>query len=250
MTDAPATTNETLETDLKGEISWQGQGNTPFQAPPILTDVTNDRMMYVWLSDFVMNSFLHAAYSNQAIRFLVNKDTVPDVAPFLQTSCPKMCVGAVFHKIEKLYPDQFVSMNVAATERPNCTIRPWKANMNASILTDIFIKNETESIPLLKLMMMFDGDVSIRVEEQKVIGNMTVEKLKLKILETSIGPVSQFELDLMVMLAEPFISKLANQYLQQGIQIPVLEGVQFVKPKISLIDRAVMIETDVKYKHY
>lgn len=247
---APRVTDDFVETDLKGEISWKGEGNTPFSAPPIPTNVTNDRMMYVWLSDFVINSFLFAAYNNQAMRFLVNKTTVPDVAPFLQTSCQKVCIGAIFHKIEKLYPNQSVSMYVEAAERPNCTIQPWKANTNATVLTKIFIENETESIPLMTLMMTFDGDVSFRVEEHTIVGNMTVEKLKLKILESQIGIISQFELDLMVMMTEPFLSKLANQKLQQGLPIPVFEGVDFVKPKISLLDRAVLIETDIKYKNY
>ncbi|XP_052227663.1 bactericidal permeability-increasing protein-like [Dreissena polymorpha] len=87
-----------METFHKGEIYWMTTPTeAPFPAPPMPETGATDRMVYLWVSDFMFNTLAYAAQTNIYLQYNITAADLPASARgVLNTTCTGVipqCIG-------------------------------------------------------------------------------------------------------------------------------------------------------------
>lgn len=243
-----------LETYNKGEVSYHGQGGTPFfpnnlQEP---TPYPTDRMGYVVASDYVANSLLHQAFTHGLIKYRINPDETPDLAQYMRTSCDSdfltgdMCLGSIIPQIQDSFPDSVAEVYVEANKVAPAVFfqKDGLVKLQAPVTITLNAKKGSEK----KLMAIGDMDVSARgklyVERQRIKGNVTIDKADLKMRENNIKGFDQKGVNELAASAKNIMGVMANMYLKQGLPLPIIRGAKLINTVVNVYDRTIRIDTD------
>lgn len=141
-------------------------------------------------------------------------------------------------------------MNVWSSDTPKLTFGRDKSEIVVQLQATVYAEPKSNATFCISLQVDLTAKFLPFIKYNKVAGNATIENMALKVLRSEIGEISEFELWVMVDLVQPKLQDAINARLSKGVPIPTTEGVQLVEPHIRMFDRAIQIETDVKYKDY
>lgn len=96
-------------------------------------------MLQLYVTDYVINSFLYAAHRNHLLNFVVAADPSQSrsLADKLQTTCDQFCIGDLLYPIQDEYPDHWVDIEARTTKVH--TIRPLLLHNCYRCLTYVLI---------------------------------------------------------------------------------------------------------------
>lgn len=93
--------------------------------------------------------------------------------------------------------------------------------------------------------------MKISMYGRKVLGSFKVSRFDVKEVTSQIGDIPRQALQTVKDLATPLLEKIANLVLKKGLKVPTFEGLRLIRPRLTLLDRSVLIESDLVYKtHY
>uniref|UniRef100_A0A915IV65 Uncharacterized protein n=1 Tax=Romanomermis culicivorax TaxID=13658 RepID=A0A915IV65_ROMCU len=250
--------------DLKGEVSWQGQGNTPFYPNSISNDrpssSSSQKMFYITVSDYVMNSLLYHATVRKFLTFTLSKDETPEFAKLLRTSCDQekgeLCAGSFLPEIGKDYPNSDLEIFFEPIRSPALISMLGKLKMLVDAFVTMSVKDQTGSKKqIVKCQVDASGDTTLSMGTNKTSNNdeitvmkgeFTSKQLTIRLIESSIKELDQTKIDDFSKTAAFLLESAINDHLSKGVPLPKATFGHLVNPTLTLSDRKARIDTDIK----
>ncbi|VDL76570.1 unnamed protein product [Nippostrongylus brasiliensis] len=156
-----------------GEISFRGEGGTPFGAPPFTwTRAQSDtHMLMVQVSDYLPNSLFYHAHRQRLIRLHLTPAT-PGVAGFLRTSCENsFCVADLLPQISEIYPNHTLELSLASTRAPAVLFSEKKGgvvsvNLGGIVIVFVLDGNRRKQLTMLDVEVVADAKLNLQVSPE------------------------------------------------------------------------------------
>ena len=249
---SPVYTNTSVATLHKGEFeSVSHPTEAPFSPPPLPPITDTSKMMYVWLTEYVVNTAGLVYHEAGFLAYNITPDKVPKGIPFqLNTSSFRLLVPALYSK----YPNMAMLLTVKTTKPPQMHIYPKSANLtgigevNVQVITPDKTVHSAFTMGLTVYMNAYAW-VHPNGTKQVISANITLLKFTFDLVSSNIGNVSLSELNQAVqLLVSLFVIPVANVYGQRGLEIPLIDGISFENPSVSFGDGYALVSSDINYK--
>lgn len=92
----PVVTSEYFETQQRGELTYtESISSTPFFPRPMPVEEDSERMLYLYGSEYTLNSLLYHAYESDRLTMKLEQAALPaKYQGFIRTSCEDEALGA------------------------------------------------------------------------------------------------------------------------------------------------------------
>lgn len=228
----------------KGEILYNGQGSNDFYPPPLTSHgVWNTKMVYLWVSDYVLNTFLSHIYKNGQVKKVISSLKTE----YLQSTCDNICLGSIIPEIGNRFSNAKIDLIIEAIRAPTAQFRDGAIVIDVdgqlrAVAEDKSDKNTTQ---LFLADMNLVGELTpiIDIEDQQLRGHLNISRWTAKLKESEIGILSQGFLDNLMGFAKPTLEGRANLKLKErGFPLPV-ETMEDVELKV--LNRTLQVEANV-----
>ncbi|CAD5215956.1 unnamed protein product [Bursaphelenchus okinawaensis] len=246
-------TNLGLEIESSGEVSLRGRGGTPFGPvpAPLPESVHEDSMLQMIVSDYMVNSLMYHGHTIGLFKTRVDP-TTPHFGPIMKTSCSLssgmlFCLGDLFPTLRKTYPERRLVLFFNTLQAPVIVFHPASSGgIKFSLIGRIAIlvvHPQTKAEELVAEMKIdVDAQMKMRLSSSMVRPKISLDRIKLTTM--SPGILLQNELDDAVLLAREVLQRMVNDLLKDGIPIPVHPLFKLVKPKVKVVERALLLQTN------
>ncbi|XP_052230037.1 lipopolysaccharide-binding protein-like isoform X2 [Dreissena polymorpha] len=257
MLQAPLFSAAYMETFHKGEIYWKTtpSEHAPFPAPPMPETGATDRMLYLWVSDFMFNTLAYAAQTNRYLQYNITAPDLPASARgFLNTTCAGViptCIGSLIPAIGQKYPNSLVDLRLFNGIAPVMDVSSAGVVVNTSGVIELYVHkpgtNDGEVFLVsFRANLTFQTDVSII--DSVIHAKISYLKLNLKTARSEVGPISDQFIDFLIKNAlDLYLIPKLNDYGSKGITLPFPKEVSIKNAAIILAQDTIVIATDVAY---
>ncbi|KAI6181005.1 LBP / BPI / CETP family protein [Aphelenchoides besseyi] len=258
----PVVTNEYFETQQSGELKYNHTiGSAPFFPRPIPVDHDSDRMLYLYGSEYTLNSLLYHAYESDRLMIKIEQSTLPSMyRGFVRTSCSdstpvsaggadheflsSICVGKLIPNIEEHFPNTTTKFALLSHGIPEVKFVDEYASMDirTRILTYVDDRGQDRQI----LVSSADGlaDIKLNADDGKFSGDLKLRKLNVRLHRSAIGGISAESIEQLAPLAKTFLGPQLSRGLKQGLPYPLKDSITFIDPKLTIHDGFVRLATD------
>uniref|UniRef100_A0A914VL20 Uncharacterized protein n=1 Tax=Plectus sambesii TaxID=2011161 RepID=A0A914VL20_9BILA len=248
LTEAPNVHGLSFDLPLKGETTINGKSDTPFQPNALQLPPTDTKMAAIFLSDYVLNSFLYQAHKAGLSQFQLDKSR--KVVEFLRTNCDKkeICIGKLIPALEAKYPNTTGSLHIKTSTHPAMQFMPGQANLIADVVAELTFAKTT----ILSFNVHGDFDVKsieIASADNIITAKATINDLKVTNVQTTVpdlGPVGDMIASL-GQVGKPIAEVFLNELGQKGFPLPSWRGMQLKNIDISLLSRTLSVACDILY---
>uniref|UniRef100_A0A914XGE3 Bactericidal permeability-increasing protein n=1 Tax=Plectus sambesii TaxID=2011161 RepID=A0A914XGE3_9BILA len=248
LTGAPNVHGVSFDLPLKGETTINGKSDTPFQPNALQLPPTDTKMAAVFLSDYVINSFLYQAHKAGLSQFQLDKSR--KVVEFLRSNCDQkdICIGRLIPALEAKYPNTTGSLHIKTSTQPAMQFMPGQVNLIADVVAELKFANT----PIFSFNVHGNFDVkSIEIASANSIitAKATINDLKVTNVQTMVpdlGPVGDVIASL-VQVGKPIAEVFLNDLGQKGFLLPSWRGLQLKNIDISLFSHTLSIACDMLY---
>ena len=249
---SPVYTNTSMATLHKGEFeSLAHPMEAPFSPPPLPPISSTSKMMYIWLTEYVVNTAGLVYHETGFLAYNVTPDKVPKNVPIqLNTSSFKYLVPALYSK----YPNMPMLLTVKTTKPPQMQIYPKSANLTTigEVNVQVIAPNKTvQSAFVMGLTVYMNAYAWVHPNgtKQVISANITLLRFTFDLISSNIGTISLTQLNQAVqLLVNLFVIPAANVYAQRGLEIPLVDGISFVNPSVSFGEGYLLVSSDINYK--
>ncbi|KAL5020964.1 hypothetical protein ScPMuIL_000119 [Solemya velum] len=200
LTATPNFSNTYMETMHKGEIFWnQNKKEAPFSAAPLPPVPRSDKMVYLWVSDFLFNTAMLVAQKNKFLTFNLTANDLPaGYRGFLDTNCTMMCVGAMVPMIRQKYPGTSVELEMTSSKEPHLDVQNGQLIIRfvGDIKMNALMKNQNPAY-LLTISSTMNITVNISIDNEQIIGHLHEKEIDVDLKDSVIGIVDRLALQLM-----------------------------------------------------
>ncbi|XP_059147774.1 bactericidal permeability-increasing protein-like isoform X2 [Physella acuta] len=249
---APVTfTADYMESLHKGEVYWitdkKESPLTPERIPP-WGDYS--RMLYLWVTEYTANTMAQVAQDHGYLQYnLTAKDLPADSKYILNTTCTGMCIGTLIPQIRAKYPNSVVEIHGKSSSTPLANI--LDSGLNLGLLGDLVLYARTPDgnlAYLLTLAMKLSLNGTAFIDSEKVKGNITAYSFKVSVIDSAVGDVSEFALNLLLNAALKLsVIPSFNKMAENGFELPITGDIRFQSSKITFLDGVLLVSTDVQY---
>lgn len=247
MLTSPSLTSRGIELQTSGEVFQSGHV-TPFGAGPIfLPRIPNpSQMLQIVVSDFVPNSLMFHGHRIKLFDTRIDW-TTPQFGPVMRTTCDLstgslFCIGDLFPALREMLPDRNIAFIFTTLKAPAVIVQPEdKGGIHFSLLGLIRLISDRNE-PIGEMEIRIEALMKMKLTPKSVKGKVTIEEIQF----TSRSPriLLQEELDDAGFLSREILQRMVNDILRQGIPIPIHPLFKLVKPKLTLLSRSMLLETN------
>ncbi|CAD5219466.1 unnamed protein product [Bursaphelenchus okinawaensis] len=252
----PIVTNDFFETQQKGELRYNNsQASAPFYPRPIPQDNDSDRMLYLYGSDYTLNSLLYHAYQTDKLTIKIEEATLSEqFKGFVKTTgdgkgkegdfASSICVGTLIPKISEAYPNTTTKFVLLPHGLPEMTFVDGVSSMD--LRTRILTYVDDHGVDRQILVSSADGlaDIKMMAEDGRFSGDLKLRKLNVRLHRSGIAGVEPDSIAQLAPLAKTFLGPQLSKGLKQGLPYPLKGSITFIDPKLSLHDGYVRLATD------
>ena len=257
LTDEPFYSNYYIATDYSGEFQLiSDPEDPPFSPPPLPSpgNGTDDQMISIWFTDYVANTAGLVYHEAGMLNRNITPDAVPKHSPLkLNTSSFEYLLPELYKK----YPNMGLILNVKTTKPPHFEINSKTVSLLVASEVNVFIEPQTvfpHSVLTLALTGTLNyGELWIEHRGKKfyMCGNATSIDFQFSVVSSNIiiRILSKVmtTLGVVTTLGEPLLMEFINFHGRRGFQIPMPDGIELIKPKVTLGEGYLKIATDLKY---
>nr|CDJ87413.1 Lipid-binding serum glycoprotein domain containing protein [Haemonchus contortus] len=176
----------------------------------------------------------------------------PQLGPVMRTTCDMstgslFCVGDLFPTLRDLFPNRDVAFSFSTIKAPAFIVRqPERGGIRFRMLglIDVAVLGPNGDSPVGAMEIHIDASMKMKMSSKAVRGKVNLETIRL--VTRSPRTLVQDELDDAGFLSREILQRMVNDILKQGIPIPVHPLFKLQKPKLSLAERSMVLETDFK----
>ena len=251
LTQDPAYTNTYMAVFFKGAFQPASQQiQIPFSPaafPPVQVD---GRMLYVWLSDYILNSAGYVLQQTGLLQHTITPKIIPK-GSFLQlnTSFFKTFVPSLF----KHFPNMGMEITLKSTKPPTVHLTSKGGELSAfgSIDMNVILSNNTV-VNAFTLGLSTDMDLHAQIQSDgrtAVTANVTLASANFKLDSSNIGKFDVNPMKEALNFAlKGFVIPTINKYTSKGLVIPTIDGISFVNPKLTFGEGYGLVATDINYE--
>lgn len=277
LTDSPKFTSSYMETYHKGEIDWKSAPSPPpFHAPPLPPWNDTSRMMYVWVSDYMMNSLLYQAQKHNFLSYNMTAQDLPAGSRgVLNTTCTdSICIGNFIPALQKKYPNCQLELLMKSTKKSDIAVvngavetRMYGSiSLYASPVNTLHFKpgipdhelrkniydfpprqagNSGNYILTMDANMTMTGKIS--VDDRRMHFKVNNMSIAVSLQNSAVSNVTEKALNFLIKYAvQKFVQPSIDELGQIGIPLP-LGKVTLKNAEVVLLKHAFIIATDVEY---
>lgn len=268
-----------MDTYHKGEFFWiKRPTEAPFSPAPIPASSDTSRMLFLWITDYVANTAGYVYTEADVLKYTVHANQIPSWSPVkLNTTSWRVLLPNLY----RTYPNMLMQLDLSATLAP--TLKTTPAGLAITIfglcrvsavlpngtVATAFILNAVRACwrwrardapgGLARTLSHADAvqtvNASGRVwvtpkgKQELIMANATFISTAFDVTESRIGPIDAQNLTAVVnLLCQYAVIPLLNSFANQGVPIPLVDGVSFVNPAITLANGYIEVSTDFLYK--
>lgn len=249
LTSAPTFTNNYMDLYLKGEFkSRKNPKESGLTVPDLKVSSEHDKMLYVWLSEYTVNTAGEVYQDAGLLEFKVepwNKDIPVQVREYLNTS-----------KLDKFipnlskYPNEAVIINLVSRLAPKVVMLEKSLRLYLFIDAIFLVKlNNGTQKEVFALRTDVNAAVIVSVKNKKIMGEIQSFKYDASVLRSAIGKIdtSFFTSAFMKLIIETEVVNMANKAIHKGFPLPQLKHIDFNNPEILFHKDAIQVGTDIVY---
>ncbi|XP_053527374.1 phospholipid transfer protein isoform X1 [Artibeus jamaicensis] len=228
----PEVSASNLDMDFRGSFFPLAQGNRSFPNHAVEPQLQEEeRMVYVAFSEFFFDSALESYFRAGALKLSLVGDKVPhDLDVLLRASY----FGSIMLQSPAVI-DSPLKLELKVLEPPHCTIKP--SGTTISVTASVTVALVPPNLPeVLLSSMIMDARLSAKVALQGKALRVQLDLRKFRIysnhsaLESLALIPLQAPLKTMLQFA---VMPLINERTRRGVQIPLPEGMDFVREVVT-----------------
>ncbi|RXN37177.1 bactericidal permeability-increasing -like protein [Labeo rohita] len=121
----------------------------------------------------------------------------------------------------------------------------------SSTVTAYAIQPNSTLSPLFVLNLEGSVSAHMYVTELKLAGNVTLNKFKMSVAESYVGPFQVASLDkIFTVVLRVAVLPLVNARLQEGFPLPAIGKMQLVNSQLQVLKDYLLIGTDVQFNGF
>jgi hypothetical protein len=257
LTQYPEFYEDAMESFHKGAIyklNEAGERQEPPFSPPEIPvyHEHSTRMVYVYVTSFLLNSGFYAAYHSGKMAINITRDQIPEHArQYVTMTCENFCLGSVFPNIAAAYPNAEPMVSLYAAGSPHISFREGHVIFNSAINAELHITEDQVMEHILTISVNVTSRFKVIINGRKVTFNITDINPDAEIAFSKINIGNNFVFEAMVRMAtESFLKPKLIELGARGIDLPNLPDVRFVNSEIILSDNSedvLVLATDIYY---
>ncbi|XP_008054719.1 bactericidal permeability-increasing protein [Carlito syrichta] len=243
----PTVTAETLDVELKGEVSRRDHHSPPPFAPPALAlPAVHDRMVYLGLSEYLFNTAGLVYQQAGALSLVLKDDMIPKDSPFRLTT---KFLGTLLPQVAKMFPNMEAQFHISVSSPPHLSMQPAGLAFRPTLETQAFAVLPNSSLASLFLLgMSTNASMKVSARSERIVGELRLDRLLLELKHTNVG---NFPVELLQALMDYVVPTLVlprvNQRLQKGFPLPMPARVQLYNLELQSHQNFLMFGADVRY---
>jgi len=245
----PNFTESYADVFIKGEfLSATSPKEAPFSPTPLPPESESDKMAYLWMTDYVVNTaglvFQQAGALNETI---TPSMLPPNFSYPLNTNTFKLIIPQLY----RLYPNRPMKLVAVSTERPQILTSSAgvKLSISGQVECDVQLENGS-FVYTFTMGVNISALAKVTVKENNITGHVDTVKINVHLIKSAIGDIS-IDMKLLQIFLDAFADKLIlkqlNQIAAQGFPLPVVDGIQLINAEVMPGQNFNLIATDVKY---
>lgn len=252
MTSSPKFTPQYMETYHKGEVLWaSSMTDAPIPVPPMPDNVGSQKMLYLFVSDYLFNSLSYQSQIHGVLRYnLTTKDLPPSNKGVLNTTCLSgVCIGELIPQIASKYPNKQVELRMMSTQTPMMTSLKNEVGVFCMGTIGMYatVPNKP-SIYLVNLNVSMNATVNLSIMNEKLYAKIDQLIFNISAFNSAVGPISDRALQFVTRNAiRIFVEPALNKLGKNGFPLPTTGNVKFVNTELNLVRDTLIIATDVRY---
>ncbi|KRZ18163.1 Cell cycle checkpoint protein RAD1 [Trichinella zimbabwensis] len=235
-----------------GEISWQGNGGTPFSPNQIITSLEmNDRMLNVFISEYVINSLLYALWKKGAFEATVTKNTVPHLSQLMSSNCYLgMCLGDVVSSagVPDVSEDEEFEIFITSPKPPEMLFQDGlakfisynKATLHSNKHGHLFHFTGT-TVGYMRLQVL-DGS--------SIFGKLNITKVQIANHPNSLYQLGNMELDFVSSITQTVLQQLSDDVCSNGLNLPKQNGLSLGRAQINVVGNSLKVDLDFQFDQH
>lgn len=249
----PISTNNYIDFMLRGEfLDPKHPAHSSAPLPVFNTITASNKMAYVWITDFTLNSAGDVFHKTGLLKKLIGpltNEIPPEMKPFLNTKSFQSFIPELYTR----FPDRPISFEVETNSAPTFKLSPGNVHVMLNVRAQVVVNQiNGTNLPVFYLDLSVDatGSVFVKVVNKilNVGGNIADFSFSASIGGSVIGEISLPINDPSIkMLVKGLVIDNANPLLNKGFPIPRIDDLDFVAPQVSFVKNAIRIDTDIKY---
>lgn len=248
LTKNPLFTPGFMDVYLKGEFrSSRGQEDPFCPSPPLPYSTVSKKMVYIWLSDHVLNSAARVYHEDGLLTASIDSYRKNSRRHQLDTHALKYLVVQLYER----FPNRPAQIKLYTTQPPVFSSHQKGTNVSFVGNAEILVKRKDGSMfHAFTLKVLISLTLSFRVNEGRFTARASNDRIKLSVRKSFMGDIKTnirfFNGFVLPMMQEPLLKKI-NKYGAVGFPLPVVDDIQFVSTQMATGKHFILIETDVKY---
>lgn len=249
VTESPLYTAEDMVIGLKGEVKSRETMNLRSLPDPSIKP-TNDtvKMLYYALSDYSINTAGRTYHEAEKFRTSVNS-WEPDVPEELKELLNTTKLEVVASQLKE-YGGALMGLDIKTLEPPNVAISNDSLGFNLFLSIDFKLKDIHSGEIKYLFVANFNLTCQAKVGRREESIAAVIEKFESvgNVVKTYIGSVNgSLEEDVIKNILHHAVISKANLTVAGGFPLPIIDKVDFTNSKLSLLQDAILMGTDLKY---
>uniref|UniRef100_A0AC35FU32 Lipid-binding serum glycoprotein C-terminal domain-containing protein n=1 Tax=Panagrolaimus sp. PS1159 TaxID=55785 RepID=A0AC35FU32_9BILA len=258
----PIVTSEYFETQQRGELNYNDSfSETPFYPRPMQVDMEYDKMLYLYGSEYALNSLLYHAYENDRLTMSLEPSALPEkYQGFVRTTCDQapagtpdgddfvsgICVGKLLPSIAENFPNTTTKFVMLPAALPEVKFYDGLSTMDVKtkILTYVWDKKQFRDKQILVSSADGVADIKLAAEDGRFAGDLKLRKLNVRLHRSAIDGIDPASISQLAPLAKTFLGPQLSSGLKRGFPFPLKESITFVNPDFTIRDGYARLATD------
>ncbi|KAL0222394.1 hypothetical protein RCL1_002248 [Eukaryota sp. TZLM3-RCL] len=212
-----------------------------------LPELINNKHIQMFISEYALNSAGFVYHFSDALHKRLYPGDVPaNFSLQLNTNSFKWIIPNLYRK----YPNMDMVLDVSTLSAPHSRINSTGVTVDLSCVCNIsvIIPSDGSIRSVFSLGLTVHTEANAWIEELFLKGKLNLLNFKFAVVSTDIGPFDVFLLNRAVTELVKFgILPFLNNNLQQGIEIPITEGIVLRDPELVFGDGFMVVSSDVDY---
>ncbi|XP_033626125.1 bactericidal permeability-increasing protein-like [Asterias rubens] len=253
---APPTFTGHIDTAHKGEVFPAGPGphtEAPFTVPVIPSDPDESRHMFLWITDYMLETAGYVYYKAGVLAYNATQDKLPPGFKY-KLNTDALAVELLLPQLNEKFPNMPMQVNVKAIAPPMVRFTQPQINASVNLQIDVFVINKDKSLTFaVSLGVVVHGSASLGCVENAAGGSSLTWTVKLRktdvtLKRSAIGKIDTDGLAIGIEFAcNAMLVPWINEAGKKGMPLPNAGNVKLQKPVIQQGQGFVKLGTDILF---
>nr|XP_033770298.1 phospholipid transfer protein [Geotrypetes seraphini]XP_033770299.1 phospholipid transfer protein [Geotrypetes seraphini]XP_033770300.1 phospholipid transfer protein [Geotrypetes seraphini]XP_033770302.1 phospholipid transfer protein [Geotrypetes seraphini] len=242
----PDVTYDTLDMNFKGMFFHLKNENDTLPnlaVSPVIKE--QDRMVYVGLSEYFFDSAIYAYYKADVLKINITEEKMPkDLELLLRTT--------YFGNILLLKPEIAsapLKLEFQVSSPPRFIIKPQSTTISVTATADIFlVPTDLPPEQLSSITMELKLGAKVLMKGKKLQVQLDVKRFRMYSNQSALESLALIPLqNPLKTLLQLVVMPIINERTKQGVEIPVPEGMDFIKETVTNHAGYIVIGGDIHF---